>query len=486
MNNSKKQSRAVGLVFVLVLILFVVFIGCTGNENSSVSGVVNKGPFILGSTVNASPVDGSGNPTGDLYVTQTANDLGEFDLDIEHDGLVSLQANGFYFNEITGELSGAQLTLRAFANLSGASISLANINLITHLTYLRIQALFSGGLSFDASVAQAESELVAALGIGLPGLALDGSGIEMSVTGGDTGPNAYLFAVSAVLLQVARVRSPESEDASFQEVMNEISSQLADTGDISASLKEEIRDAQLVRGDPDSYLPPLIPSVVMEALAGRLASVGSSQEVPNIDTVLDQDFDALVNAEDNCWYIANKDQADRNGDGLGDACDPIYVDEAAGLIWEDEELIVHQHTLTDISFPGDTLEKLLDYCEDLELSGYKDWRVPNIDEVRSLIRDCENTEPGGACPVTDGSDSSDNTDDCSGCEILQGPGETGCYMDPAMKFEWAGPIFSSSKAYDDPEFEEQDRYWIVYFEDGRIVDRHYIEFYARCVHDLGQ
>ena len=41
------------------------------------------------------------------------------------------------------------------------------------------------------------------------------------------------------------------------------------------------------------------------------------------------------------------------------------------------------------------------YCEDLTEGGFTDWRLPNIDELRTTIKKCSKTEPGGECKVSE-------------------------------------------------------------------------------------
>ncbi|MBZ0271357.1 DUF1566 domain-containing protein [bacterium] len=64
----------------------------------------------------------------------------------------------------------------------------------------------------------------------------------------------------------------------------------------------------------------------------------------------------------------------------------IWRDPTTGLTWETNRNV------------GNWL-KAGSYCDNLELGGYSDWRLPNIDELRSLIRNCDNTRRGGKCNV---------------------------------------------------------------------------------------
>lgn len=41
----------------------------------------------------------------------------------------------------------------------------------------------------------------------------------------------------------------------------------------------------------------------------------------------------------------------------------------------------------------------VNYCKNLEEDGHKDWRLPNISELREMVQDCPKIEPGGECKI---------------------------------------------------------------------------------------
>ena len=59
------------------------------------------------------------------------------------------------------------------------------------------------------------------------------------------------------------------------------------------------------------------------------------------------------------------------------------------------------------------------HCENLEYAGHDDWRLPNISELRTLIKNCSNTQmPSGSCGITHPDHLSYNDDwnsACNGC-----------------------------------------------------------------------
>ncbi len=81
------------------------------------------------------------------------------------------------------------------------------------------------------------------------------------------------------------------------------------------------------------------------------------------------------------------------------------------------------------------------YCDDLSLGGYTDWRLPQIEELRTLIVGCPATTAGGSCPADSkcGPAQADCLNDsCEGCAVGGGLGPSGCYLPPIfdVSCEW--------------------------------------------------
>jgi N-acetylneuraminic acid mutarotase len=306
--------------------------GHAGSDHRSearrtLNGAVQKGPFVLGSTVVVSEVDATGSPSGRVYSTQTINDLGEFSVDFAYRGFVSVEASGFYYSELSGTLSGAPVVLRAFYEVTGSGTQTVFVNLVTHLSYNRVKALVSQGLSFDDASARAEAELRTGLEIGLPDFDPGEPGTSMNVAGGDTDANAYLFAVSAVIAKAAELRGGPL-DARLQELVNTLSDGFAKDGTVDQAVVDELHDAQQA----------LDVAEVEESFQARLDELGSDAEVPDIERILDQDSDGRVGAEDCLPDDPERwtGHADHDGDGDdhaacgGDDCDDDDADRFPG------------------------------------------------------------------------------------------------------------------------------------------------------------
>lgn len=107
------------------------------------------------------------------------------------------------------------------------------------------------------------------------------------------------------------------------------------------------------------------------------------------------------------------------------------------------------------------------YCAGLSLDGHSDWRLPDIDELRSLIRGCPDTAACGVCKVNTNDCLDDSCrwgdDSCDGCTYFKGPAD-GCYWPNDMQGE-CGSYWSSSPVEDHPEV---DTAWNVDFDTGRV------------------
>jgi hypothetical protein len=313
-------------------------------------------------------------PTGQVFSTTTINDRGEFAINFDANGAVAIEGTGFYYNEVIGDLSQAAGTLRAFYIPTGTGVQQAYVNMITHLTGPRIRALVVGGTAFPDAVAQAEQELREQLAITVAGWTPAVAGIAMNLAGGDTGThdNAYLLAVSSVLIKVAQNRGG-SLDGKVQEILNNASLDLAD-GTLTTALKDEVTTALL----------QLDVANVTANLNRRLSDVGATTTAPDMNAVLDQDRDGIVNATDNCPQVPNPEQENNDHDARGDACDTcpdtecpadcLPADEANGIP-EDLCYVSCMPGMPDncpvnqgCAFIGPNFQMCADTCNPLDLS----------------------------------------------------------------------------------------------------------------------
>lgn len=210
-------------------------------------GAVAKGPLVSGSTVLVACIDAAGNPTGAVYPTETTDDLGEFTLTMDYRGAVEVQAEGYSFDEIAATLTSAPITLRAEGAIAGEGDQALYVNVVTHMAHGRIVTLLAAGASLEDATLQAENELRAAIAVGPADFDPGVSGTAMNLLGGDTDGNAYLVAVSAVVLESAW-RSATNEAAvaaTTQALLNDIAADLADDGAIDSASTAALADARL-------------------------------------------------------------------------------------------------------------------------------------------------------------------------------------------------------------------------------------------------
>jgi hypothetical protein len=160
----------------------------------SINGVVQKGPFLNGSSICIYELTENYTMTGRNYTAQIADNSGLFELkDISLESpYVLLKADGFYFNEITGQPSAAPVTLYAMTDITDKTT--VNVNVLSHLEKSRLEYLLSGGSSFSEAKEQAETEVMKIFSINKPDIA-DFDLLNIAAEGND---NAVLLAVSLI------------------------------------------------------------------------------------------------------------------------------------------------------------------------------------------------------------------------------------------------------------------------------------------------
>lgn len=118
---------------------------------------------------------------------------------------------------------------------------------------------------------------------------------------------------------------------------------------------------------------------------------------------------------------------------------------------------------SDISNKGISWKNAVDYCKQLREGGHSDWRLPDIDELRTIVQKCPNTETGGICKVS-------RKSGCLSGKCMNDDKSCGCI------FKWLGAyskfgddrwirLWSSSVNSDDATYA-----WRIDFSSGWIKD----------------
>lgn len=258
------------------------------------SGVIQKGPLILGSSIQIQELNTSLSPTGKVFNTETKDDFGNFSLAPElEENYAGIEATGYYFDEISGTKSASTLTLRTTSDVtSDRSIK---INLLTNLANNRVKHLVTtDGLSFDEALPKAQTEILEIFGINQKLFTDAGQTynianfdeMDISETGNS---NAILLAVSSTLLQVAHTRDANAIPAELSSIMASINTDIETDGVLdSASIKAEI-----VAGSKD-----VDASAVRLNLEARFEKLGKTVTVASFEDFLDDDGDGVLNLLD--------------------------------------------------------------------------------------------------------------------------------------------------------------------------------------------
>lgn len=203
------------------LILMFLSAGCvrTGDSSSislseaesqpvskSIHGAVQKGPYLNGTSLTFFELSETLSQTGKSYNAQIKSNSGDYELSdiLFTSSYVMIKADGFYFNEVTGKVSEAPLTLYAMSDIRDKSM--ININLLSHMEKDRIDYLVDNGAAFADAKSQAQQEILNIFSISMSDI---GESELLTITEQGNG-NAALLAVS-IILQGYRTTAELSE-----------------------------------------------------------------------------------------------------------------------------------------------------------------------------------------------------------------------------------------------------------------------------------
>lgn len=258
-----KTEKIIAKLFILLIV--VLFInGCQKDEEKKIdflNGFVQKGPFINGSSVTVFDLNSDLSATGLTYNAQINDNDGSFEMNniTLNSDYTSLRADGFYFNEISGKQSAAQITLYALADISDQTT--INVNILTHLEKARVEFLLKSGEDFAASKLQAEKEILAIFNIEKEDIK-NFESLTISDSGDD---NGILLALTAIL---QGYRS-ESE---VTELMAAISNDIKEDG----TLDDSSLGSELI-----NHAVYLDTTAISENLSQRYQAIGSTATIPS-------------------------------------------------------------------------------------------------------------------------------------------------------------------------------------------------------------
>jgi hypothetical protein len=260
--------------FIASIAIAMSFVSCSKDDSpeiitkSQLTGYIQKGPFLNGTSVSISELNPDLSQTGKMFSAQIKDNSGAFGLSNLQlsSPYVELKADGFYFNEVTGAVSASQLTLNALADVK--DISSLNVNVISTLEKARVETLVAGGLAFGAAKKQAMEEILTVFSMSKNDIQ-NSELLDINKTGDD---NGILLAISAIL---QGFRS----EAELSELIANLSADLSTDG----KLDSEALGTALI-----SHAKFLNPTSIRENLQKRYSDVGTTAQIPNFEKYLTQ------------------------------------------------------------------------------------------------------------------------------------------------------------------------------------------------------
>jgi hypothetical protein len=256
--------------------LTIIFLSsCDKNDNTgtplqkeSISGAVQKGPFINGTNIVISELENDLSQTGSTYNTQITNNQGGFEVKNVNlaSNFVQLSASGFYFNETSGKQSTSQITLNALSDVSDKST--INVNILSQLEMERVKFLITSGMSFNEAKLQAQNEI-----FDIFNFSSDGTMASELLDISQVGENNAMLLAASLILQGYR------SEAETTELISNISIDLKEDG----ILNNAQSGSKLI-----NHVPYLDLAGIRQNLEVRYNELGVDANIPNFEKYINE------------------------------------------------------------------------------------------------------------------------------------------------------------------------------------------------------
>jgi uncharacterized protein DUF1566 len=200
------------------------------------------------------------------------------------------------------------------------------------------------------------------------------------------------------------------------------------------------------------------------------------------DTDADSDTDSDSDSDSDSDADSDSDTDDSECTASGN-----WYDSQSGLCWQTPLSILRMNWY-EASGTADATHNswgLTDYCGHLNAGGLSDWRLPNVGELITLIRGCQNGTATGdlslsTCEMTPAgclaTDSCSGHSNCDFCNNYGGPGVGGCRRDPVLSGDctkfWSSSSLVPYSGY----------VWSVSFLNGNVFGHDKVDYsHVRCV-----
>ena len=248
-------------------------------KKHALSGVVEKGPFVSGSSVTINELGEDLSQTGKTYTTTIKNGEGMFELKSINlkSPYTQLSVDGFFFNEIGGTLSKAKITLYALADVRDRSS--VNVNIVTHIQKQRLEALVAKGTDF----LEAKKQTIKEIGQSFYLTEAQLKGIlqpeDMKLTENNES-SKILLAISSIMIE-------GKTEAQLTQFLTQYSNDLADNGVIdNEAIQKAISESsyRLQQRDIGGKRPI---DRIINNLENYYKTLGKTVNIPNFSSYVD-------------------------------------------------------------------------------------------------------------------------------------------------------------------------------------------------------